>query len=153
MKKEAGAIFQREGRVSQERIKGGLKSLREVRKWERFEKKQREQKKKKRKKKEKRGGSGLLGKRDFFFLITGLRKASRIILELPEVAATPASEHIHRPHHLQHNLGEIHVFKRRTISRLHRSPRKGEESSPSCTFGIGRSTIIISEKGTHAPDS
>ena len=54
--------------------------MREVRKWERFEKKQREQKKKKRKKKEKRGGSGLLGKRDFFFLITGLRKASRIIL-------------------------------------------------------------------------
>ena len=111
------------------------------------------------KKKERKRGSGLLLRgffwspdwERFFFSSPDWGRCSRIILELPEVAATPASEHIHRPHHLQHNLGEIHVFKRRTISRLHRSPRKGEESSPSCTFGIGRSTIIISERGTHAP--
>ena len=34
----------------------------------------------------------------------------------PKVAATPTSEHIHRPHHLPHNPGETRVLKRRTIN-------------------------------------
>ena len=52
----------------------------------------------------------------FFFSDHRIKEGVAASFWGPKVAATPASERIHKPHHLPHNPGEIRVLKRRTIN-------------------------------------